>query len=389
MSQPNETAQLEKFLEPRTQLESKVGAKDSSSPITRLPPEILCDIFYWMIVPTSLDDDKDRDDDPVWRKAELWSNSRKAILSVCKLWRSLGLECPSLWTEVDVLLGAYPLAISRFSRSGSLPLSVTVQVSFDHKDFRQELKKLLDDRNLDWLNRVQDLTWISGGHLNLSSYLTQQLASSGRLRSLRSLSMIPSRSRFSITALSAGRCQVCERGWNDLVGVSTWGRISLEGYAESPSFNILRLQNVMIMPSDRYPEFRNLRKIQIQDTEFEKWSDIRILLEHIPLIDTLVFQHNQVWDMENMYLPHREAEQDFRINLPYLRVLHLEHLQMYILGAMLSTIVCPGLLEMFVTLYGGNLLAAVGSLEATEAERERWDALGDDLFQMVSSGLYF
>ncbi|KAJ7926201.1 hypothetical protein B0H13DRAFT_1470188, partial [Mycena leptocephala] len=76
---------LQAMLSDRTKLQTYVdGCRSTVSPIRRLPPEILCEIFASFSSPTEY-------------KSELLQ-----ISHVCVRWRSLVMDTPRLWSNIAI-----------------------------------------------------------------------------------------------------------------------------------------------------------------------------------------------------------------------------------------------------------------------------------------------
>ena len=85
------------------------GARNSLSPISRLPPEVLLSVFK-------------RCTD--WNQ---FSHYKLAISQVCTSWRRLALADPTLWTRIDFLRPQ--LASLMMERAQQAPLSILISHS--------------------------------------------------------------------------------------------------------------------------------------------------------------------------------------------------------------------------------------------------------------------
>ncbi|KAF7316452.1 hypothetical protein MIND_00164200 [Mycena indigotica] len=98
--------------------------QQASSPVLRLPPELLSEIFLLLLATT--EDKALRPSFPM--------HVQLALSKVCGFWRAVALHTPMLWTSVALHLGKHvsnfngikELALTCFQRSEPLPLSLTI-----------------------------------------------------------------------------------------------------------------------------------------------------------------------------------------------------------------------------------------------------------------------
>ncbi|KAL1671779.1 hypothetical protein EV122DRAFT_284593 [Schizophyllum commune] len=106
-------------------------------PIARLPPDVLLEFFDACILHNAVDDHSSYLGAPYIHAAIL------SVAAVCRDWRNLAIQTPSLWTNIHInfwrgnLSNATTLLRILLSRSAELPLSITMRSS-DNISVRQD-----------------------------------------------------------------------------------------------------------------------------------------------------------------------------------------------------------------------------------------------------------
>ncbi|KZP04485.1 hypothetical protein FIBSPDRAFT_767383, partial [Athelia psychrophila] len=119
-------AAIEELELKRTALQSFADAQKSLiCPVSRLPAEVLSQIFQQCVIVPWMDPDIRRDGDYCGD-----NKTPMAIASVSRPWRDVALSTPRLWSAISLVLRPkdakqhIALASMWFSRSGDSPLSI-------------------------------------------------------------------------------------------------------------------------------------------------------------------------------------------------------------------------------------------------------------------------
>ncbi|KAL4259662.1 hypothetical protein AB1N83_009280 [Pleurotus pulmonarius] len=115
-----QTAHEEEELTPRAH---HLSLREHSSPVTRLFPELLLEVFFYsaygsggLVIPSHL----------------------IRITHVCHYWRALTISCPSLWAVISLPSRSAPTFVQR-----SLNVPLTLQCNFDSDTSSSQLKRIL------------------------------------------------------------------------------------------------------------------------------------------------------------------------------------------------------------------------------------------------------
>src|ERR1700733_9521249 len=151
-SQLGEIEQLQaRITEIRDSLLSKISrAKNSLSPISALPPEILSLVFDWV------------DNPPPSRHASV--KDRDSLMQVSKEWNDTALRSPALWNFGIIADGDFTSARKSFARAESLPIRLVLSVPH-----RRRIPG--PTTSMDALDKDLDSSWVSRlGYVELSGH---------------------------------------------------------------------------------------------------------------------------------------------------------------------------------------------------------------------------
>lgn len=119
---------LHRLLLQRARFAERIEAyKSTLSPIRRLPPEILAEIFILCYASHTFRLPPSMNSNP--------SATPLTLIHTCSRWRAIALGLPRLWTDVTLASSAQKTASqlkSWFNRAGNLPLSLCVICKADH-----------------------------------------------------------------------------------------------------------------------------------------------------------------------------------------------------------------------------------------------------------------
>lgn len=345
-----------------TSLRNKL--EQSFEPIWTLPPEVMSEIFDWVLRNSS----KMRSHVDTSRRAA----ARSRLMGVCRSWRRIVVGQPSLWTAVEFNLPHYTIAASRTARAGALPPAMTIKVDLKHPEEETILGDLLALPNDLWRNRVADLTWM-GTCYNLCAYLTQSLLKAGKLPMLQALRIIPS----SPETQDLSMCKCDERAL-EMEHVNH-SNISFDRGNVSSSMQSIELNGVSIaIPGDSlHPNFTNLRYLSLQEPYFLTWKGVVELLRHVPRLEIL-----DLYDVSSQnHVPREIVRGAEPFVLPYLRVLRIEEVLVDLLGMILASISCPKISKWKFSL---NTIAPEDYEILVQTELDRWEDASSGLASMVS-----
>ncbi|KAH8091699.1 hypothetical protein BXZ70DRAFT_476761 [Cristinia sonorae] len=110
-------------------------------PISRLPVEVLADIFRWCLPDT----------------ATVFTPRRRlswiSVTHVCRYWRDVALQTPTLWTAIPVGQGSVPFAKEFLARSRRSPLRIYITVNVALRKWASISRSISQE-----LGRVKQLT---------------------------------------------------------------------------------------------------------------------------------------------------------------------------------------------------------------------------------------
>lgn len=315
------------------QLSKVVHQYDTAlAPILMIPPELLSEIFDWTLNMPNC-----------WVSREM---RRSSLNAVCRQWRNIVSRQCSLWAEVEFPIGDLAIARSRCSKSGSLPISVTIttiSVGVDNVSAGQLLAGLLDKSNLPWLGRIAELTW--HGHAPLCGHLTTRLITVTELPLLRSL-------EFKLSFGEHCECLVCRPLSNHV-----------EFYESNiPVLEDLRLSHLVLSPRDAYPEFINLKKLTLTGVSAITWSSLKSIL----CGSTLTYLHLSGIATQVSRSVLKQSRQQ-AVSQPLLKQMVLDSVGIDLMLAVLGSVKFPSLTSLELTMASEthNLTQAQGRMLVT------------------------
>lgn len=284
----------------------QIHIQNTIRPISRLPPEILLEIFSLVVAE--------------WQPELLWDHQRVSaafgtpihipsytwllIAHVCRYWRDIAVQSPKLWTTVIINQSGFLSTVLVWSQS--LPISLYLYIQRGHVDYSDEEQLQIRDLLSPHLHRVTRLQIVSADYShNLGGAL-----SSCHFSSIREI---------TVTMVNAPRRQNYDldhheelfRGWTnpeyDGLRRLSFARITLPGIRAA------------IRPNLRYLSIY----LPIGDIELPKFLSV---IERTPLLETLSIATPNTYFMppvEALLEPHKI------VTLPHLRSLQINSSRLF------------------------------------------------------------
>lgn len=262
-------AQLQTELEELSVIENKVSNlrkeletqctrfKTRMTPIYTLPPELLSMIFVHV----------------VRNHSSYTSLGRALLMRVSRDWKNHVMRQPSLWTYQKFSsrpgLAFAPNFLSlireRFKPSGTLPLTLQIDLGNDHPTYRDALSEW----DGHWASRIQDLLLSGhGGACALFMRKIQEVVHQGRL---------PLLARLHIVGYPENACGICRR-WSAPISIPA---------ENCPSLHEFEIEWHTSFSNQQRADFSRLTKISLRNMSGVDWFSLRAMLENAVMVKDL------------------------------------------------------------------------------------------------------
>jgi len=331
-SQLGEIEQLRaRITEIRNSVLSKVSrAKNSLSPISALPPEILSLVFDWVVNP------------PPSRHASV--KDRECFMQVSKQWKDTALRSPALWNFGIIADGDFTSARKSFARAGSLPIRLILSVPHKRSHFDP-------NTSMDTLDKDLDSSWVSRlGYVELSGHRGGALQAFNQLINLATERKLPMLRELIATTQPGGNlyCRHCRanKGIFRLDVNATW----------APALTILSVrQTPAIFDVSPLDSITSLVLVDSPHRDFP-WNGLYGGLRRARLLNELTIDKIRLSDE----IP---IADEMKIHLPRLRKMVLGGLPTFTLCHLLRIMHTPGLRKLSIGTLPDVTLSAMAEID--------------------------